>query len=86
MGASSLATLTQLVAAGFGLTLMPELAAAAEMRGAPDLRLARFAAPEPARTICLVRRASTGGGGWFAQLADVLTAVGTGITAQARQW
>ena len=85
MGASSLATLTRLVAAGFGLTLMPELAAEAEVRGAPGVRLVRFAAPEPARTVCLVRRASTGGEGWFAQLAEVLTAVGTGITAAARQ-
>jgi LysR family hydrogen peroxide-inducible transcriptional activator len=85
MGASSLATLTRLVAAGFGLTLMPELAAEAEMLGAPDMRLVRFAAPEPARTVCLVRRASTADGGWFAQLAEVLTMVGTGITSAARK-
>ncbi len=85
MGASSLATLTRLVAAGFGLTLMPELAAEAEVRGAPGVRLVRFAAPEPARTVCLVRRASTGGEGWFAQLAEVLREVGTGITAATRQ-
>jgi len=84
MGASSLATLTRLVAAGFGLTLMPELAAGAEMRGAQDVRLLRFAAPEPKRTICLVRRASTAGEGWFAQLAGVLTEVGTAITRAAR--
>jgi LysR family hydrogen peroxide-inducible transcriptional activator len=84
MGASSLATLTRLVAAGFGLTLMPELAARAEVRGAPDVRLVRFAAPEPLRTICLVRRASTTGEGWFAQLAEVLTEVGTIITREVR--
>ena len=83
-GASSLATLTRLVAAGFGLTLMPELAAEAEVRGAPGVRLVRFAAPEPSRTVCLVRRASTGGDGWFAQLADLLTEVGTAITAATR--
>lgn len=84
MGASSLATLTQLVAAGFGLTLMPEIAAAAEMRGAPGMTLRRFAAPEPARTICLARRASTSGEGWFDQLASVLIGVGTGLTGAAR--
>jgi LysR family hydrogen peroxide-inducible transcriptional activator len=84
MGASSLATLTRLVAAGFGLTLMPELAAEAEARSAPGMRLVRFAAPEPKRTICLVRRASTAGEGWFTQLAGVLTEVGTAITAAAR--
>lgn len=84
MGASSLATLTRLVAAGFGLTLMPELAAAAEARAAPGMRLMRFAAPEPRRSVCLVRRASTNGEGWFAQLAGVLTDVGKAITHQAR--
>ncbi|MEX1235660.1 MAG: LysR substrate-binding domain-containing protein [Roseovarius sp.] len=84
MGASSLATLTRLVAAGFGLTLMPELAAEAETRSAPGMRLVRFAAPEPRRSICLVRRASTAGEGWFAQLSNVLTEVGTAITAAAR--
>ncbi len=84
MGASSLATLTRLVAAGFGLTLMPELAAEAEARSAPGMRLVRFAAPEPKRTICLVRRASTAGEGWFTQLAGVLTEVGTAITVAAR--
>ncbi|HEY9038065.1 MAG TPA: LysR substrate-binding domain-containing protein [Roseovarius sp.] len=85
MGASSLATLTQLVAAGFGLTLMPEIAAEAEVRGAPAVVLRRFDAPEPARTICLVRRASTLGDEWFGQLAEVLTAVGTGLTRAARR-
>ncbi|MFX0544431.1 LysR substrate-binding domain-containing protein [Roseovarius sp. S1116L3] len=83
MGASSLATLTRLVAAGFGLTLMPELAAEEELRGAPGLRLVRFDAPEPRRTICLVRRASTSGDGWFGQLAEVLTQVGQAITQGA---
>ncbi|MCQ0093158.1 hydrogen peroxide-inducible genes activator [Roseovarius sp. M141] len=84
MGASSLATLTQLVAAGFGLTLMPEIAAAAEVRGASRVHLRRFDAPEPARTICLVRRSSTLGDGWFLQLAKILTGVGTGLTRAAR--
>ncbi len=84
MGASSLATLTQLVAAGFGLTLMPEIAAAAEVRGAPGLKLRRFAAPEPARTICLVRRITALREGWFSQLAEVLSGVGVGLTRAAR--
>ena len=85
MGASSLATLTRLVAAGFGLTLMPELAAEAEARAAPGMRLMRFAAPEPRRSVCLVRRASTAGEGWFAQLAGVLREVGEAITQTSRR-
>ena len=84
MGASSLATLSRLVAAGFGLTLMPELAAAAERAAAPDLALQRFPAPEPARTIGLVRRDSTPGDGWFDELADLIRGVGEGIVSAYR--
>ncbi|MGI3167621.1 LysR substrate-binding domain-containing protein [Pseudooceanicola sp. C21-150M6] len=70
MGASSLATLSRLVAAGFGLTLMPEMAVATEGR---DLKLLRFAAPEPFRTVGLVRRATSSGAGWFDALCDIIT-------------
>lgn len=84
MGASSLGTLSRLVAEGFGLTLMPELAARAEMAAAPGLRLRRFSAPEPYRTIGIVCRQSTPVGGWFDDLAAVLRDVGQGITAQSR--
>lgn len=85
MGASSLATLSRLVAEGFGLTLMPELAACAEVSSVPGLRLRRFAAPEPARTIGLVRRASTQGDDWFEELAEVIRTVGQGIVAQCQR-
>jgi len=53
--ATSLATLTQMVAAGAGVTLLPELAVPAEVRGS-RLRLRRFADPVPSRTIALVWR------------------------------
>src|SRR6056297_3103495 len=85
MGASSLGTLSRLVAAGFGLTLMPELAAATESRAAPGMRLRRFAPPEPYREIALVRRNSTEEAAWFAELAELLETVGTGLIAQARE-
>ena len=59
MGASSLGTLSRLVAAGFGLTLMPEIAAATEVRfeklaevletvGAALIALARAEVPDAA--------------------------------------
>lgn len=70
--AASLTTLCRLVSEGFGLTLLPELAARAECAAAPALRLARFAEPEPARTIGLVRRALAVDDGWFGELAAVL--------------
>ncbi|SDW48186.1 LysR family transcriptional regulator, hydrogen peroxide-inducible genes activator [Ruegeria halocynthiae] len=84
MGASSLATLSRLVAEGFGLTLMPELAAQAETDAVPGLQLLRFGAPQPARTIGLVRRTSTGGEAWFDRLAQVIRQVGEEVVAKTR--
>lgn len=84
MGASSLGTLSRLVAAGFGLTLMPEIAAATEVGAAPGIQLRRFAPPEPARQIVLVRRHSTHDEVWFEKLAEVLEVVGLGLIALAR--
>lgn len=81
-GASSLGTLSRLVAAGFGLTLMPEIAATTESRAAPGMRLQRFAPPEPFREIALIRRVSTESAPWFDELADLLTRVGTDLIAK----
>ncbi|MDF1669001.1 MAG: LysR substrate-binding domain-containing protein [Roseovarius sp.] len=83
-GASSLATLSRLVAAGFGLTLIPELAAPAEMRASPDMRLVRFSSPEPSRQIGLVRRDSSRQEGWFEELAGVLRQVGNQLLKDVR--
>jgi LysR family hydrogen peroxide-inducible transcriptional activator len=55
-GASSLATIMQMVAFGHGVTLLPEMAVASELRGRGDIRLLRFPAPEPAREIGLAWR------------------------------
>lgn len=83
LGASSLATLSGLVAEGFGLTLLPEIALRAETAAAPGLALMRFAAPEPARELALVRRAG-GDGGWAAPLADLLREAGAELLDSAR--
>jgi len=77
LGASSLATLTSLAAQGFGLTLVPEIAAAAETR--PGLRLSRFALPEPFRTVGLVCRRATAGEPWVQLLADLLAEAATRV-------
>lgn len=79
-GASSLSTLSRLVAAGFGLTLMPEMAVPTE---AKDLTVLRFAAPEPSRTIGLVRRASSPDEGWFDALARIVTEVSAQLRSDA---
>jgi len=85
MGASSLATLSRLVEAGFGLTLMPEIAASIEQRAAPGMHLRRFSNPEPARRIAVVRRQSSQNEAWFAKLAEVLQAVGQSLIDTARR-
>lgn len=82
MRASSLATLCRLVEEGFGLTLLPELAVRAERAAAPRLALLRFAAPEPFRTISLVRRRTSSDEGWFAELAEILRAAGRSVLDQ----
>ncbi|MFW2541664.1 LysR substrate-binding domain-containing protein [Primorskyibacter sp. 2E107] len=84
MGASSLPTLTRLVEAGFGLTLMPELAAPSERALAPGLCLRRFDAPEPSRSVGLVRRATRQQAGWFEELAQTLETVGRDLVAAAQ--
>ncbi|WP_375172966.1 LysR substrate-binding domain-containing protein [Pseudooceanicola sp.] len=80
-GASSLATLSRLVSAGFGLTLMPEMSLPNEGR---DLALLRFADPQPCRTIGLVRRASSPAGRWFDALATLATEAGERVIGEAR--
>lgn len=85
MGAGSLATLSRLVAAGFGLTLMPELAVSAECMAAKGLCVQRFGAPEPFRRIGLLRRASTNGDGWFDELAQVVRTTGESIVYQCQE-
>ena len=55
LGATSLATVMQMVANGYGVTLLPEVAV--ETEGRDDrVKLLRFAAPAPARTIGLAWR------------------------------
>ena len=57
-GASSLSTLTEMVAAGFGITLLPEMCLAVETRGR-GLGLMRFVEPQPYRKIGLAWRATS---------------------------
>lgn len=83
--ASSLPTLCGLVAAGFGITLLPEIAARNEAKATPGMDVIRFGAPEPARTIGLVRRDLGGPTGWFDDLAERLTLAGERLTEHARR-
>jgi LysR family hydrogen peroxide-inducible transcriptional activator len=74
MRAASLATLCRLAAAGLGLTLLPEIAARAELAAAPALAARCFCEPQPARRIALVRRRAGGDAAWFEALAETLAA------------
>jgi LysR family hydrogen peroxide-inducible transcriptional activator len=58
LGAASLATVLQMVANGYGITLLPEVAVDVEARD-ERVKLLRFAPPMPKRTIGLVWRPSS---------------------------
>lgn len=58
MEGSSLSTLVQMVGAGIGVTLIPEMALPLETRSA-EVDVARFDAPPPSRTIGMVWRKSS---------------------------
>ncbi|MEM6933936.1 MAG: LysR substrate-binding domain-containing protein [Pseudomonadota bacterium] len=77
LGAASLTTLSRLVAEGYGVTLLPEIAAPVEGH---DLSLHRFAEPEPSRTIGLVTRTSSGGQRWVPELVALLRAASDDAT------
>ena len=58
LDASSLSTLVQMVSAGIGVTLIPEMAVALETRSA-SVSVARFKNPQPSRTIGMIWRKTT---------------------------
>jgi LysR family transcriptional regulator, hydrogen peroxide-inducible genes activator len=73
MEGSSLSTLVQMVGAGIGVTLIPEMAAEVEGRSAPVV-LHRLPEPRPKRTIGLVWRRSNPLSDRFSGLAEGLKA------------
>jgi LysR family hydrogen peroxide-inducible transcriptional activator len=73
LGATSLATVLQMVANGFGITLVPRVAVDVEVRD-ERIKLLRFAAPEPGRTIGLAWRRSSPRKTDFIALAKLITA------------
>lgn len=73
LGATSLATVVEMVAAGHGATLLPELVLRAGFRD-PRVALRRFAPPEPSRTVSLVWRGTSPRRRDFEALARLVTA------------
>lgn len=83
-GVSSLATIVEMVSAGLGITLLPEVCLGIEQRGR-DLALARLEDPEPFRTIGLVWRSTSPRAADFDELARLVRAAwSTGPLADAR--
>jgi len=71
-GASSLATIVQMVANGYGTTLLPEMSIGSEVHQGSDIRLLHFAAPEPKREIGLAWRKTSPRKADFLQFAQLL--------------
>lgn len=74
-GASSLSTIVEMVSAGFGITLLPEICVGIESRGR-EIKVIRFVDPEPARSIGLAWRRSSPRRADFLALADLVKEAG----------
>lgn len=82
-GAASLATIVQMVANNYGMTLLPEIAVPVEVRGNRAVSISRFAAPEPSRSIGLAWRRSSPRRPVFEALAAVLSDAASGVLQRA---
>ncbi|TCO71637.1 LysR family transcriptional regulator [Rhodovulum euryhalinum] len=75
MEGSSLSTLVQMVGAGIGVTLIPEMAIATETRSA-EVSVVRLPAPRPRRTVGMVWRKTSPLAPQFAGIARMLPGCG----------
>lgn len=89
LGATSLATVVQMVANGYGDTLLPQVAAEVEAR-AGQVKLLRFGPPQPGRTVGLAWRRTSPRKRDFAALRELIADTlqmasgGTGMPMRAR--
>jgi LysR family hydrogen peroxide-inducible transcriptional activator len=68
---SSLSTLVQMVSAGIGVTLIPEMAVAVETRSA-SVSVARFENPKPSRTIGMIWRRTSPLASQLQQISEIV--------------
>lgn len=80
---SSLSTLVQMVGAGIGVTLIPEMAVAVETRSAP-VAVARFRDPQPRRTIGMIWRKTSPLTKQLLQVADLVRQCAATLRAEPR--
>jgi LysR family transcriptional regulator, hydrogen peroxide-inducible genes activator len=71
LGATSLTTVLQMVASGYGVTLLPEVAVDVEVRN-ERVKLLRFAEPQPQRQIGLAWRPTSPRKADFLELGQIL--------------
>ena len=71
LGATSLSTVMQMVANGYGVTLLPKIALDVEQRD-ERVKLLRFRDPEPARTVGLAWRRTSARKADFAALGQIV--------------
>ena len=79
LDASSLSTLVQMVGAGIGVTLIPQMAVPVETRSA-DVAVARFQNGEPRRTVGMIWRKSNPLAEQFGEVAQIVRKVADGLT------
>jgi LysR family hydrogen peroxide-inducible transcriptional activator len=75
---SSLTTLVQMVGAGIGVTLIPDMAVSVETKSA-DVAVSRFKTPVPSRTIGMVWRKSNPMAAQLEQVAEIVRVCGDGL-------
>ncbi len=82
MEGSSLSTLVQMVGAGIGVTLVPEMALPVETRSA-QVAVQRFPPPRPARTVGMLWRRSSPLAGELREVGEAVRALGLARTGGA---
>ena len=81
LDASSLSTLVQMVSAGIGVTLIPEMAVAVETRSA-SVSVDRFKNPQPSRTIGMIWRKTSPLARQLLQISEVVCLSADRLRAQ----
>lgn len=81
-GASTLATVVQMVAGGMGVTLLPQLSVAVEGRNT-QIDVHRFHTPEPSRQIGLAWRRTSPRKADFKALGDLIVSANAGLVDSA---
>jgi len=86
LGATSLTTVMQMVANGYGMTLLPRVAVDVEVRD-ERIKLLRFAEPAPGRTVGLAWRKTSPRKVDFIALGQLITdTLGRGMRGAGRAW